>query len=211
MKHLRHVQSDEPNFGDHPDQPHALHTRAMDNLRFIRETMERAGSFTAVPGWGGVLIGVTAAGAAVIAGGSSLAPRWRSVWLGEAAVALVIGILTTRQKARRARISITNGPGRRFILSLVAPLASGAVLTIALSRVQAYSALPGLWLLLYGTGVITGGAVAVRVVPIMGMCFMALGGLALMLASPWPEFLMGAGFGGLHLVFGLIIARKYGG
>ena len=183
----------------------------MDNLRFIRETMERAGSFTAVPGWGGILIGISAVGAAAIAGGSVFAPRWRTVWLGEAALALVIGILTTRQKARRARISLINGPGRRFILSLVAPLASGAVLTVALSRLESYSALPGLWLLLYGTGVITGGAFAVRVVPIMGMCFMTLGGLALILPSPWPEVLMGAGFGGLHLVFGSIIARKYGG
>ncbi len=211
MKHLQRVESDEQSIGTDLSDPPALHARAMDNLRFIRETMERAGSFTAVPGWGGVLIGVSAVGAAAIAGGSAFAPRWRTVWLGEAALALVIGILTTRQKARRARISLINGPGRRFILSLVAPLASGAVLTVALSRLESYSALPGLWLLLYGTGVITGGAFAVRVVPIMGMCFMTLGGLALILPSPWPEVLMGAGFGGLHLVFGLIIARKYGG
>ena len=198
---------------DYPGQPPALHTRAMDNLRFIRETMERAGSFTAVPGWGGVLIGVTAAGAAVIAGGSSLAPRWRSVWLGEGSRCFGDRHSDDQTEgATRTDQSSQTDPGRRFILSLVAPLASGAVLTIGLSRVEGlFSASWSLASALRHRCHNRRRPLQSRVVPIMGMCFMALGGLALMLSSPWPEFLMGAGFGGLHLVFGLIIARKYGG
>jgi len=196
---------------DPPKAPEPIHARAMDNLRFIRETMERAGSFTAVPGWGGFLIGITAVGAAALAGPSVQAARWRMAWLTEAVLAVTLGVLTTRRKAKLASISLASGPGRRFLMSLVAPLVSGALLTVALSRNGSYETLPGLWLLLYGTGIVTGGAFSVRVVPIMGLCFIALGAAALILPSPAAELFMGLGFGGLHIIFGLIIARKYGG
>ena len=192
-------------------EPPALHSRAMDNLRFIRETMERAGSFTAVPGWGGVLIGLTASAAALTAGLDVTSSRWRLIWLIEAAVALTLGVSSMKRKARQAQVDLTTGPARKFTLSLAPPLVAGALLTMALSRAGFYQALPGLWLLLYGAGVVTGGAFSVRIVPVMGLSFMALGLIALFLPSPWPEFMMGVGFGGIHIVFGLIIARRYGG
>ena len=91
------------------------------------------------------------------------------------------------------------------------PWINASVLTAALVRAGADDTLPGLWLLLYGTGVTTGGAFSVRIVPLLGLCFMALGVIALVLPDPWPEILMGAGFGGLHIIFGTIIARRYGG
>jgi hypothetical protein len=194
-----------------PPGPPALHDRAMDNLRFIRETMERASSFTAVPGWGAMLIGASAVATALAAGVPAGASRWRTAWLVEAFVAIIVGIVSMRRKARAAGVKLYAGPGRRFILSLVPPLLAGAVLTIALNRIGQYRLLPGLWLLLYGTGVVTGGAFSVRIVPLMGIAFMGFGCLALALSEPWPEALMGLGFGGLHLCFGAIIARRYGG
>lgn len=193
------------------DEPPALHARAMDNLRFIRETMERAGSFTAVLGWGAVAIGGTATLAAILAGADVSSARWRLLWLGEAAIALVIGVVSMRSKATRADVRLTTGPGRKFTLSLAPPLAAGALLTYALSRAGLFDSLPGLWLLLYGAGVVTGGAFSVRIVPLMGLVFMALGSVALFVPYPWPAVLMGAGFGGIHVVFGAIIARRYGG
>ena len=188
-----------------------LHARAMDNLSFIRSTMERATAFTAVPGWGGVAMGVTALIAAVIAGDYAIDREWLNVWLGASVLALAIGGWAMAVKARRAGTSVFSYSGRRFVLSYVPPLAVGALLTLVLVRADLYAALPGTWLLLYGTGVATGGAFSVRVVPIMGLCFMALGAVALLAPPGWGERLMVAGFGGLHIIFGLISARRYGG
>lgn len=189
----------------------ALHARAMDNLSFIRSTMERATAFTAVPGWGGVAMGFMALMATVLASRSDSVNQWLAVWLSASALAFVIGGWAMVVKARRAGTTVFSYSGRRFVLSYVPPLAVGALLTLVLVRAGLYSALPGTWLLLYGTGVVTGGAFSVRVVPIMGFCFMALGATALLAPPGWGEWLLTAGFGGLHIIFGLIIARRYGG
>jgi hypothetical protein len=189
----------------------ALHARAMDNLSFIRSTMERATAFTAVPGWGGVAMGATALAATALAHGRATREEWLGAWLAASVLALAIGGWSMLVKARRAGTSVFSYSGRRFVLSYVPPLAVGGLLTLVLVRAGLYSALPGTWLLLYGTGVVTGGAFSVRVVPIMGLCFMALGAVALLAPPGWGDWLMAAGFGGLHIVFGLIIARRYGG
>jgi hypothetical protein len=192
-----------------PPEP-ALHTRAMDNLSFIRSTMERATAFTAVPGWGGVAMGVLALGATVLADGTSAA-EWLTVWLSTSVLALGIGGWAMALKARRGGTSVLSYSGRRFVLSYVPPLAVGALLTYVLVRAGLLSALPGTWLLLYGTGVVTGGAFSVRIVPLMGLCFMVLGAVALLAPAAWGQGLLAMGFGGLHIIFGLIIARRYGG
>jgi hypothetical protein len=189
----------------------ALHARAMDNLSFIRSTMERATAFTAVPGWGGVAMGVTALAATGLAWHRPRETEWLAIWLSASILAFAIGGWTMVMKARRAGTTVFSYSGRRFVLSYVPPLAVGVLLTIALVRAGLHSALPGTWLLLYGTGVVTGGAFSVRVVPIMGFCFMALGAIALLAPEAWGDWLLAAGFGALHIIFGLIIARRYGG
>ena len=194
-----------------PDEPPALHARAMDNLRFIRETMERASSFTAVPGWGGVMMGVTALCAAVVAAQQTSVRSWLTTWMVEAFLAFLIGGWAMDRKARRAETPLLSGPGRKFALSFSPPMIVGALLTAALYRAGLTSAIPGTWLLLYGTAVVTGGAFSVKVVPVMGLCFMALGAVALFSPGGWSNALMAVGFGLLHIIFGVYIARRHGG
>jgi hypothetical protein len=194
-----------------PAEDPALHARAMDNLTFIRETMERATAFTAVPGWGGVAMGALGLVAAGVARTRLTPAEWLGTWLVTSVLALTLGGWSMAVKARRAGTTVFSYSGRRFVLSYVPPLLVGALLTGVLVRAGLYEALPGTWLLLYGTGVVTGGAFSVRVVPLMGLCFMALGAIALFGPALWGNALMAAGFGGLHILFGLIIARRYGG
>src|SRR5436305_4263699 len=191
--------------------PTPIHAHAIDNLRYIRETMERAGAFTAVPGWGQVAVGVTALAAAVLAARQPSVELWLATWLGEAIVALVIGGGTMVRKAYAVNDPILSGPGRRFWLGFIAPMAVGGLLTVVLYRASVWHALPGTWLLLYGTGFVTGGASSVRVVPVMGLCFMIVGSAALLGPPARGHWCLAAGFGGLHIAFGGSIARRYGG
>ncbi len=192
------------------DEPIALHSEAMDNLRFIRKTMENAGSFTAVPGWGLAGMGVVGAAAAVLSLGT--APEyWLRIWLLAAVGAIAIGGITMAKKARAASDSLLRGPGRKFALSLSPPMVAGAVLTGVLYRADLTDPIMGLWLLLYGVGVTTAGAFSIRIVPVMGMSFMLVGMAALFTPAGWGNVWAGIGFGGLHLVAGLLIARRYGG
>lgn len=183
----------------------------MDDLRFIRKTMERAGSFTAVPGWGGVAIGVTALVAALLASRQPTPGRWLAVWLATAVFATMIATVTLVRKARRANIPLSTGPGRTFLLSFLPPVGAAAALTAALYAHDAVALLPGLWLLSYGAAVVAAGTFSVRVVPLMGIAFMVLGALALATPAAWADVWQGAGFGGLHIGFGFLIARRYGG
>lgn len=192
-------------------EPPALHDRAMDNLRYIRETMERATPFTGISGWGEIAIGGTALVATVIAAQQSTFRAWFAVWVAEGFISLLIAGWSMDRKARAVHMPLVSGPGRKVVFSLAPPLIAGALLTMVLARSEATHAIPGTWLLLYGTGVITGGMFSVRAVPAMGLCFMLLGAVALFTPPAFANWFMAAGFGGLHIVFGAIIVRKYGG
>ena len=191
--------------------PLPIHAKAEDNLRFIRETMERAGSFTAVSGWGQVAIGVSALVASWLASNAGSADRWVAVWLGESALAIGIAMATTSWKVRDARVPLVSGPARKFALSFVPTMIAGAVLTAVLVGRDGHPLLPALWMLLYGAAVMSAGTFSVPVVPVMGACFMAAGAVMLALPARYGDLMMAITFGGFHLLFGGAIARRYGG
>jgi len=188
-----------------------LQDRALENLRFIRDTMERAGSFTGVPGWGGVGMGVTALVAAWLASLQPTVERWLLTWVAEGWLAFAIGGIAMVRKAGAGDSPVTSRPGRRFVLALTPPILVGGILTLALYRAGFTTLLPGVWLLLYGAAVVTGGAMSVPIVPVMGVCFLMLGTVALFGPAAWGDLLLAAGFGGVHIGFGVWIARRHGG
>ncbi|HUL34002.1 MAG TPA: hypothetical protein VL128_08975 [Candidatus Eisenbacteria bacterium] len=192
-------------------EPIPIDARAADHLRYIRETMESAAEFTAVPGWGGVAMGVTAMASAFVASRQAFPSGWLTVWLAEAFVAVAIAAPAAATKARRANSSIFRGPGRKFVLSFAPPIIVGGLLTLVLFKLGVTAVLPGVWLLLYGTAIVTGGAFSVRAVPIMGLCLMGLGGAALFAPAAWGNLFMAGGFGLVQILFGIWIAIKYGG
>ena len=204
-------------------KPPALHDRALQDLSFIRKTMEGAASFTDVPGWGLAIIGVTALGAAALAAQQTSAGAWIGVWMAEAVLAALVGGAMMWRKMRR-RVPAGGGPlltipARKFLFGFWPAIIAGAVLTFALTDLSTLldpaspipRILPGLWLLLYGVGVLTAGAFSVRPVPLMGAGFMALGALALLLRDLPGDLFLALGFGLLQLICGIIIARRHGG
>jgi hypothetical protein len=188
-----------------------MHAHAMGHIAFIRQTMERAGAFTAVSGKGQTAVGLIGVVAAVLAGRQAEARAWLAVWLVAAALAVVVASVGIRLKAQAMGTPVLSGPGRRFALGFAPPVLAGAILTAALYAGGASPLLPGVWLLLYGAAVVAGGALSVPPVPVMGGAFMALGAVAFMAPAAWGTWLLGLGFGLLHIVFGILIAVKYGG
>jgi hypothetical protein len=182
----------------------------MEDLRFIRETMERAGGFTALSGWGQVAIGSTALAAAVVAAAQPTPAAWLVVWCVEALIALAIGGLTVARKAHASGMALL-ATSRKVALGLAPPLVAGALLTAFLFQHGLYGPIPGLWLLLFGVAIAAVGTYSVRIVPAMGLCFMLLGGIALFSPAEWGNVLLAIGFGGVHIFFGIRIAWRHGG
>ncbi|HEY9841624.1 MAG: hypothetical protein ACAI44_10260 [Candidatus Sericytochromatia bacterium] len=188
-----------------------LPDRAMENLKFIRQTMERATAYTGVSGTGQILVGLTALIAVWASSQQQLMAHWIFVWLAEAVVSIVISMTMMAKKSHRLQLPMWSETARRFLLSFTPPMMAGALLTTVLYQHGFSDHIPGIWLLLYGTAVIAGGTYSVQVVPVMGLCFMLLGAIALLGPVAWSSSLLALGFGGLHILFGMWIARKYGG
>lgn len=193
------------------NEPIALHHKAAGDLARIRAVMDGASRFTGVSGWGEALIGLTAMAAAALAHTRTTTAAWLTVWLVEAGLAVAIGVGAMFLKARGSLGRLLVAPARRFGLGLVPSLAAGAALSWLLLELGHAEHLPAVWLLLYGVAVAAAGAFSVPAVPLMGVCFLAVGTAALVTPASWGDAWLAAGFGGLHLIFGLVIWRRHGG
>jgi hypothetical protein len=191
--------------------PEPLSGRAAENLRYIRQTMERGVTFTSIPGIGGAVMGGVALIASGFAARQPSGDQWLITWLVAATIAAVIGLAAMSRKARLAGATLTGANARRFALGMAAPFVAGAAITYELWATRNFTAMPPTWLLLYGAGVLTGGIVSVPVVRILGVCFMVLGIAAIVTPSEWGNVWLATGFGGLQVAFGIYIARHHGG
>jgi hypothetical protein len=188
-----------------------MQARAMDNLRFIRGIMESAATFTAVSGWGQVLIGITAIAATVVSARQTPSWGWVATWVAEAGIATGISVASMAVKSHAANVPLLSGPIRKLILTFSPAMVVGAVFTAVLVDRGLFVLLPGAWLSLYGAAVVAAGTNSVRSVPVMGTLFMVFGAIAFLLSPAAQPWMMAAGFGGLHILFGLWIARRHGG
>lgn len=197
--------------GSRAAAPTTMESRAAEDLRFIRRTMAESTTFTAVPGRGGIVMGVIGLAAAAIASRQPSPEQWLGVWLAAACVGSLVGLLAMRQKAAGAGIGLTGAAARRFGVSLAAPLVAGGVITFGLQQVGAWNVIGPAWLLLYGAGAVTGGAFSIAAVRLLGVCFMLLGTAAMLTPTAWGDVWLALGFGVLQIVFGVVIARRHGG
>lgn len=211
IRHSAQSSAQEPIRESTPDLGPNLAPNLEEDLRFIRDTMERSAAFTAISGWGYIIIGLTALATAWLASRQLPSFIWLQIWLAEGLLAVAIGLLSCTWKANRRGLPLFSGPARKVALGLAPPIVAGAFLTFLLFHSGLSAALPATWLLLYGAGIMTGGAFSVAILPVMGMCFMLLGGFAVLAPAAWGNWFLAAGFGGLHMIFGWLIARRHGG
>jgi hypothetical protein len=193
------------------NEPINIGDRAIDNLQFIRETMERSAVFTSVPGYGGILMGATAVAAAYIANSQATVRDWLIVWLTEAVLAFFIGLLAMWQKTKLSKTSILSTPAKKLLMNALPPMLCGVFITLGLWRFGHFEAMIPVWILCYGAAVVCGGAFSVKPVPLMGWLFMAVGAAAFFLPAGFGNWMMALSFGALHIVFGFVIGRRFGG
>lgn len=208
MSKVQAIRKDEEYAGK---QPVNIGDRAIDNLQFIRETMERSTVFTSVPGYGGIFMGATAIAAAVIANFQPTIREWLIVWLAEAFLAVGIGFFAMWQKSKITKNSLLSAPAKKFAVGFLPPVLCAVFITLGLWRFGHFEAMIPVWILLYGAAVVCGGANSVKIVPLAGWFFIALGAAAFLLPAGFGNLMMGLSFGLLHIVFGATIAAKHGG
>lgn len=172
--------------------------------------MERAATFSAVPGRGGVLMGVVGLAGGLLAQRQPDRTMWLTVWIATAVVGFVIAAISIVTRAKRARVPLLGGPGRKFAFGLAPSLVVAVLITSALAANGQHALLPAVWLLLYGTALLASGAFSIAALGVMGLCFVALGALAMVMPAQGDLLLM-AGFGGLQIGFGFWIWRRHGG
>ena len=134
-----------------------------------------------------------------------------AVWIAAAFAAMTAGALGSWIKARQNGLPLLGDPGRRFLLCLLPVLLVGVVLTGALWGTAQVLLLPGIWMMLYGCGVLAAGTYAAPPVMHMGAVFLVAGLVSHAVPGAWSNVLLGLVFGGAHLYFGYQVYRYHGG
>ena len=184
-----------------------IDSHAAATLRYIRASMDAA-AFVAVPGSAGIAMGSIGLLATVVSSTRGLHEYWLAVWLVAAALGGGVGFALMMRPASLRGLSLYGTPLRKFALGLFPALLAGAVLTPVLWSTGSLHAIPGTWLLLYGCALISASVAATPMIAIMGAAFVGLALVALVAPDRLQILLLGAGFGGLHVLFGFLIGRK---
>jgi hypothetical protein len=184
-----------------------IDSHAVATLRYIRASMDAAAS-VAVPGSAGIAMGSIGVLATVASSTPGLREYWLGVWLMAAAIGGGVGFALMTRPASLRGLSLTGTPLRKFALGLFPALLGGAVMTAVHWTGGNMHAIPGTWLLFYGCALISASVSATRMIALMGASFVLLGLVALLAPERAQMLLLGAGFGGLHVLFGVLIGRN---
>lgn len=206
MKAVQHQRELERPAGATP-----IDAGAAENLRYIRRTIEAANTFTMVPGKGCLVMGAAGLGAAVLELLPATAPYWLPIWLTAAVFSVAAALFFMELKARSQGLSLRRAVASKFFLTLAPGFVVGAVLTAALLDTAGRDVIAGVWLLNYGASLGTCGVFSIPAVLITGGAFMCLGAITLVAPPAWAPAMLALGFGGLHILLGIVILKEHGG
>jgi predicted lysophospholipase L1 biosynthesis ABC-type transport system permease subunit len=201
---------------------------AQENLRMIRELMERSTKYSTFSGLSGVLVGLIAiAGCAVQA---FVLPRYWPEhpvrgflinWILVVALALLVDFVLTKRRAPLVGKHIRSRLGKQMILAAAPGLGIGVLTTIVLIPWLMDFVYPA-WMLCYGAAVCAVGIFSQREVRRLGWSFLVTGAVTLLLLRftdlwpyIWERSYLGLGmtalsFGGFHIIYGLVMWRRGG-
>jgi len=183
-----------------------LDAHAAATLRYIRASMDAAARVS-IPGSAGIVMGIIGVAAAAISLAPPFKQHWHLVWLSAAPVAASAGGLLLTRPASLLSFTASGTAGRKLAFCLLPSLFAGAAMTLVLWSGDRMNAVPGTWLLLYGCALISASVPTTALVAWMGICFVGLGIAALFAPFVPQMILLGLGFGGLHIVFGILMGR----
>ena len=195
---------------------------AREHLRVIRQTMERSTKYSTLSGLSGVLIGLTAIAGVLVTRGMinrslgagrplhDIQPQLAGVWLAVLAFAVAIEFLANKRRAARVGKRIASPLGAHILLAALPAFLAAAVLSLFFYQHGLFPFIWGIWMLCYGLAISAVGLFSVRPVSYLGAAFVLAGAVTLLLPGPYHLFMMALTFGGFHIFYGVLMARRHG-
>ena len=191
---------------------------ARENLRVIRQTMERSTKYSTLSGISGVLVGL--AGIAGVVATWVLGPgaaiyhhplRLASIWIVTLFTAIGIDLICNKRRAARVGKHIVSSLGAHIVLAALPAFFAAGILTYFFFQHHLLIYLWGVWMLCYGLAICAVGLFSVRPATYLGSAFVIAGAATLLMpAVPYHLIMMAVTFGGFHILYGVLMARRHG-
>ncbi len=201
--------------------------KAAQELKVIRQLMERPVRYSTMSGLSGILAGLAAFGG--LAADWAISGAWQDkphtamkinvlVWAGVLAVAFAGTVICTRLRELRQNMPFWSGVKKRILLTILPPFVAGVGLTLIVVyrwhvgwEPNEWGLIPPIWMLFYGLALWQVGLLSPVEVRLLGAAFLACGLAAALWFQPHPYWSLGVTFGGFHIVYGLAVWVRHGG
>jgi hypothetical protein len=200
--------------------------RYLDDLKDIKDIMNRSSRFLSLSGLSGVFAGVFALGGAYLAYGTVYKSQdylgYRQadmstetlttlllIALATVALAVGVGILLTTREARKSNQKLWDAQTKRLMINLLIPLVTGGILCLMLLLTGYIGFVAPLTLIFYGLALVNASKYTLTEVRSLGLLEIGLGLLAVHFIG-YGLIFWAAGFGVLHIIYGIVMHIRYG-
>ena len=204
-------------------------SKSLEDIKAIRKIMEESSRFLSLSGLSGVFIGITAIIGALVAyflipDGSirfdeylrnhsaeeTYSLRWQLIT--DAALVLLLSMFlafwfSIRKAKKEGKIFMTP-ISKRLLINLLIPLATGGVFAIVLLIQNQVGLIVPSFLIFYGLSLVNAGKFTFGEIFYLGILEI-ITGLAAAFFPGWGLIFWIFGFGILHIIYGLVMYRKY--
>lgn len=195
----------------------------IEDLKDIKDMMNKSSKFISLSGWSGISIGILALLASLIAyqrilsykdisvynTGWGLANELFVIGFITLFVSLFMGIIFTYQKSKRLGQKIWNQQTKNLLWNLFIPLVIGGALCLSLFNQGLFIYIAPLTLIFYGLALINASKYTFTEIRSLGITNCVLGLLGINFVG-YGLLLWSIGFGILHIIYGILMKVKHG-